>query len=714
MKSVTKLKDDARRHELREDWEKAIAVYLQVIRIGEQGEADLELPLYNRVGDLYVRVGKPDDAVLYYEQAADRYAEAGLFNNAIALCNKALRYAPDHLELIRKLGQFSASQGFLTDARRWFLDFAERASKQGRIDDALGALESFANTSDDPEVRELLGRRLHQYGHAEEAITELRRAYRMYLGEENDDKADGVRAFLAEIAPAVSLEGEVPELPVERTHEPDSYSASIMRPDRTDSEAEAGAEGGAGAEAGTGSGAGTDAGGAFESGAALADADADAEALGDGEQLAGLMPTARDDADAVDEADVLEGFQPTSFDTEPEDDYGAVELPDLEPTGEEAVEAAAHAMIDLPDLEPTSVEPGELPLLEGDATTLPELEPTADTFDLDEDDAGSGFDLPLLHPDGETTPDAGGEPHVQIETPLDVIEDALSDARAALAVADAATAVARLQELHTRLEDDTSFGFAVRGVAALLLEAPDEIRLHQVRVEFAERSGDRSLRLGSYIDLARALERTNAPQKAAAMYEHVLELDPGNADATEALAAMRPAPADGYVDLKSLFDLDAPSGETRYFVEETEPTGDEDNDFAAILSQFKAKLAEHVAPEEAAAHYDLGIAFKEMGLVDEAIAEFQVALRAGDERLKIYEELGHCFLLKQQYTVAAKVLGRGLEMPVEDEIDRIGVYYHLGTAYEQLGRIDDARDAFERVMSLDINFRDVARRLESL
>ncbi len=103
MRKVNKLKDDARRHELREDWLKAIQAYEQVLAIGEQGESDLELPLYNRVGDLYVRIGRPNDAVRYYAQAADRYADAGLYNNAIALCNKALRYAPHHLDLLRKL-----------------------------------------------------------------------------------------------------------------------------------------------------------------------------------------------------------------------------------------------------------------------------------------------------------------------------------------------------------------------------------------------------------------------------------------------------------------------------------------------------------------------------------------------------------------------------------------------------------------------------------
>ena len=119
MKQIAKLKDEARKHEQREEWDRAIQAYGEVLRLGEAGDgAELDLPLYNRVGDLYVRLGRAAEAVKYYEQAADKYAEAGLYNNAIALCNKALRYDAGRVELLKKLGQFSASQGFFTDARR--------------------------------------------------------------------------------------------------------------------------------------------------------------------------------------------------------------------------------------------------------------------------------------------------------------------------------------------------------------------------------------------------------------------------------------------------------------------------------------------------------------------------------------------------------------------------------------------------------------------
>jgi tetratricopeptide (TPR) repeat protein len=149
-------------------------------------------------------------------------------------------------------------------------------------------------------------------------------------------------------------------------------------------------------------------------------------------------------------------------------------------------------------------------------------------------------------------------------------------------------------------------------------------------------------------------------------------------------------------------------------VEEKPPTGDEERDFADMLTQFKQKVAENVSVSESSAHYDLGLAFEEMGLIDEAIAEFQVALKGGEERLKVYEELGQCFLLRQQYTVAVTVLNRALSLPVKDDADLLGVYYSLGRSYEELGRGAEARTAYERVVGVDIGFRDASERLARL
>ncbi|HEU5209949.1 MAG TPA: tetratricopeptide repeat protein, partial [Longimicrobiales bacterium] len=411
---------------------------------------------------------------------------------------------------------------------------------------------------------------------------------------------------------------------------------------------------------------------------------------------------------------------------ETEEDEAAFELPTLDEEDEAASElatldGAAESMDEQrPDAEYV-VDDIELPTFDTAAPAVqPEPEPeepdAAVQEDADEEQASAhvAFEEPLLTTDGTAAEDTSDPAGVRIDRSGEAIERVIVAARSAIDRGDVAGAVGRLLSLHQELDDAAAYGRAAEEVGALLTETPQEIRLHQVHVELAERSGDRALRLGAYLSLANALEESGGLAKAAAIYEHVLEIEPDHAAARQALDAIERKRTPQYVDLKSLLELDRPSGETRYFVNEDNPTGDEDRDFAAVLSQFKAKLAEHVSPEDAEAHYDLGLAFKEMGLLDEAIEQFQVALRTGDGRLRVYEELGDCFVQKGQFSVAVKLLERALQLPVKDEMDRVGLYYYLGAANEQLGRTDQARDSYERVLGLDMTFRDVAARLARL
>ena len=63
----------------------------------------------------------------------------------------------------------------------------------------------------------------------------------------------------------------------------------------------------------------------------------------------------------------------------------------------------------------------------------------------------------------------------------------------------------------------------------------------------------------------------------------------------------------------------------RMVVEEKEPTGDEDADFQDMLRKFKQGVAQNVEEEDHESHYDLGVAYKEMGLLDDALHEFETA-----------------------------------------------------------------------------------------
>ena len=149
-------------------------------------------------------------------------------------------------------------------------------------------------------------------------------------------------------------------------------------------------------------------------------------------------------------------------------------------------------------------------------------------------------------------------------------------------------------------------------------------------------------------------------------------------------------------------------------VQEQEPTGDEQADFADMLRKFKQGVSDNVDDEDHEAHYDLGVAYKEMGLLDEAISEFQKSLRGTNNRVRAIEALGLCFVEKQQLPVAATILQRALSEPGVRDDALIGVLYLLGTISAELHLFPDAKLYFERVFAVDIQFRDVGDRLNAV
>ncbi len=173
---------------------------------------------------------------------------------------------------------------------------------------------------------------------------------------------------------------------------------------------------------------------------------------------------------------------------------------------------------------------------------------------------------------------------------------------------------------------------------------------------------------------------------------------------------------DDFLDLGDWLRAEEGPKTTRMIAEGVVPPPiDEQADFGEMLQRFKEGVAANIDEDDSAAHYDLGIAFKEMGLVEEAIGEFQKALRGTTHnKAPTYEALGTCFVEKQQYEVAATVLQRALNEPGLDDDKLSGVLYLLGVTAEALGKPQEAASYYQRVLAVNIGFRDVSERLAAV
>ena len=704
----------ARTFEQRENWKRAIEAYELAVQADREARKEPDLALFNRIGDLYRRIGDVNKAVLYYEMAADGHLAAGFYNNAIALCNKILRNQPNRHSAYLKLGKIGAAKGFLSDARRHFLEYAGRMQKAGQLDEAFRALIEFADLSPDPEVRLMIADQLIEHNLTPQAVDQMRLAWRDLRQEGREADAQEVRDRIVEMAPDRDPEVDPP----------DADSTSYV---------------------------GLDAEGVLE--------------------LPEILPWDDEpvDADAELEAATIEPVDVEGPVADLEPALG--EVPELEPAGTDAgleLVDREEAAFELEPVDLDSVEVG-LPGEGGLAAEDLEIEPTS----LVDEGAGTdvsgalglseveleptALDEPVPEPTLEDLEDAfAADPLPTLETApappvakapptpaerIAVIESRMASegkqpgllvelAEALLETGGREKATFCLSEAAELYEQQGDAGGAGRVVDELLRLDVNDVRAYQKRVELCLRAGDRAGLVEAYLGLADCLDRTDAGNKARAVYARVLELDPGNGRAAAALemfgaepsaaepvvaGAGQEAPGSEYIDLGSLVvEEEKREKSTRFRIPAADPQSEADVNFSEMLKQFKSKVAENIEEEDASSHYDLGVAFKEMGLIDEAIAEFQIAARGAEYRLRAIEMLGACFLEKEDFRIALKVLGRALQVPDYRDEELVGIFYAMGRAYESLGERPTAVEWYERVLGCDVGFKDVSQRVASL
>ncbi len=139
-----------------------------------------------------------------------------------------------------------------------------------------------------------------------------------------------------------------------------------------------------------------------------------------------------------------------------------------------------------------------------------------------------------------------------------------------------------------------------------------------------------------------------------------------------------------------------------------------DDGFAAVLSEFKKGVSKALDESDHAAHYDLGIAYREMGLLGDAVGDFQASRNRPARRIDSLHMLGLCTLEQQKPREAVEYLEQALNAPDLNEEQDLAIRFEVGRAFEQLGEIEKARDAWQAVAAVDAGFFEVEERLAEL
>jgi len=792
MSKLEKLKDRAKTLEAR-DPKGAVEAWLEVLKTQEEeGDDNPDLGIYNRIGDLYLKLKDPGQAADFYDQAVDKYAELGFHNNAIAMCNKVLRNAPARQQTYLKLAKLYASKGFLAEAQQHFVEYAERMQKTGRIQQAFAALKEFSDLSPESErLRGMLEEHLKMYGadlqrrsstarvsmpppsapaETGEGKTKRKTSSLVFLDVDAPRKASGPAAGPPRAAaPPARRLVEEPQRP------PESEALDIEATIVGDTEEVA-----------------EDAGGRLDG------LETTSAQFGDIDLGSAEVSSIREDVLSGDDVEPLAELEPTV--EEQEEDFTPPPPPSRAkpaPKAPPRFTPKAPPPASAPKVKPVvpkrpsaphaAPRPPAQPPKRKTVVEIPPLELEPD-FETTTPSAGHDVDdQPLAVDEGPTrqkwvqTEDdtsVGGRRSGYMDLGLDGVVNQGEVAGSLVFDNIEAAGAPDIEDLEGRVADNPDDPDAHQALGEALIEAgdrdrgveeldlavsgfeaadnlqqaqdlvdeilrvePNSVRHRQKQVELAFKSGDKARLIDCYLELADTLLRTDLGDKARAVYQRVVEHDPRNERAKAALAMLMPVeavsekgklvqPKDAkmkvrdeaavggdFVDLGAMIleeEIEEPHRDTRMKVADEEPTGDEERDFQDMLARFRQGIDENIDEADFQSHYDLGIAFKEMGLLDEAIAELQKALRAPEGKQRTSEALGVCFFEKGVHAVAESILRRGLELPAARDEERLGILYWLGRALEAQGKGAEARELYRRVFAANIRFMDVGERVKAL
>ncbi len=239
----------------------------------------------------------------------------------------------------------------------------------------------------------------------------------------------------------------------------------------------------------------------------------------------------------------------------------------------------------------------------------------------------------------------------------------------------------------------------------------NSIMPRQKMVQCALKLNSREKTCEAYISLYECLNMKGASKEANKVLEKAKKIYPNSPLLKKILGEKKEAYGKGRkvesIDFDKLFEEEV-AGEKEAVELETELTPSLDR----LIEEFKKKAEEELLVSDYSAHYDLGITYKEMGLIKEAIEEFEKSIKGKSWRLKSLEMIGHCYEELGDFEEAEKIYKLVLSSSEYGEDEKIAFAYHLGNIYSQEKLFAKALNEYKRVARIVPDFADVEERIE--
>ena len=675
MASQASIKQKATEHAARGEYDLAIEEYNKIL-----SENDNDAAVHNLVGDTYLKMGNKDQAIDEFERAVEIYAEDAFYSNAVAVCKKILRADSDRASVYEDLADLYRKQGLLGEAVANYKEFADRMKAEGDLEKVFVTYQAIKEIMPKKvDTRLSLVDMYLARNRNEDAVTELKEVSKLFREQDKVEQAEEVEQRIVGLGGSIEEES-LPEEPV-------SAPVSEERPEVLQ---EAGADFYSQFQA-VPPGAGEtrpDTGGAVETGVVSSEEDS---ALAVGE------PPAAEILESVSGAEIT--FEQTTSDLETE--RLTSEAEEEEPLEIEKEPTEAVGVVHEERVERT----------EGKYEPMFKSSPT---------DWASYIELGDL----------------------------------CLSVGSTDEAMEYYYRAADAFFEEKTFGRAAEIYEKIAEIKPLEIRPRQRLAQIAQKKGDSKLMISAYTSLAECLDKRGAAKEAETVYRKLLSVDPNNQLARSRVSPGEEEPIETFVDEPVTFIQPepprstpspgrperrlqvapeperAPGGTISFDDVIAEVTSGAESpapspnggrgpkggllSMSEVLREFKEGVEENIPPGDFSSHYDLGITYKEMGLLDEAVMEFEKASKGPEMAAKAFEMLGRVYLERSEFEKAVSLLKEGLEAKVEIPEERVGLFYSLGRAHEALGNNKEALDAYLKVNGFDPNFADVRARLEAV
>ncbi len=761
MVEKAKLMKEAQKHVSKGNLDKAIVVWNEIAAAAPDGNT------FNTIGDLHVKKGDKSGAIAEYHKAADMYIEEGFALKALAIHKKVLNINPKDPGALIALGKLNEEKNIITDAIKYYLAAADVLAKDNKNEELFDVFEKIISLAPtNIKLRVKVSELYSREGFIAEATTEYCNIANMYIEKNEFAGAEEYLAKAIDIMPGnkdvLLALSDLAEKKGDNAGADEYLQTAI---ERLGEDADILTRR---ARLLTASGSIEEASDMLAKVIALDPSNIDARThLSELHQQAGDITAAWEESkliidaliaaeraeDAIAVLNTFKEFEPvdnrrkliTLYKLASDEDNAFAELYDLHEVhvNQGQVDAAITCLKEADDLKPgdnlvqDSLKELEAMVAPPEPTTAPEPEIQASP-DVETEPAAAASDGPAAE---KTVEDALSEADVFMKYSL--LEDArnlLEDMkghhpkhielnrklkevyREAGDKELAVTQCLLLNSLMKEQGDDASAEAEVRD--ALSIDSTDA-RL----ADFADGASPPAEDLDSIVSEADFYVQQGLYGDAADSYRKALSLSPGNEDIIVKLAEAQkqlnappePVASPSAPEIKpfmgeeaetdGLFDFDSILGDA----EEDGPRIDDlDEDVLSIFDEFKKGLAQEISEEDSSTHYDLGIAYKEMGVVDDAIKEFQVSARDPKFFTAATTMIGICEMAVGRHNKAVDAFSAALMKTKAKDDMWWSLKYDLATAYELGGNLKEAFEIYSNVYTWDVTFRDVAQKYESL